>query len=145
MSYKTQRRKQKLLIAQQREIRAAERAANIQKKYKKPKFTPLKPRASRFVETDEMRRVRELPSLEQKPLTREQRLTHLNDHVTVAVPDGFDEWTDEQVAAWAAREMEAWKEIERKKKCVAPIANKMGYQYVADLPAEQVKTLGRKT
>lgn len=44
----------------------------------------------------------------------------------------------------AERETIAQQEIERKKMMVAPIANKMGYQYIGDMPDEVVKTLGRK-
>lgn len=40
------------------------------------------------------------------------------------------------------REKKAQEETERKKKSVAPLANKMGYQYITD-PAD-AKTIGRK-
>lgn len=64
MSYKDKRRQQKLKYALQREERAAERQSRIAKKRPKPPFTPLRPRQSRFVETDAMKQVRELPSHE---------------------------------------------------------------------------------
>lgn len=44
----------------------------------------------------------------------------------------------------AAREAAAQVEIERKKKMTAPLANKMGYQYIGDMPESVIKTLGRK-
>lgn len=44
----------------------------------------------------------------------------------------------------ADREAAAQKEIARKKTMVAPMYNKGGYQYVGDVPADIVKTLGRK-
>lgn len=44
----------------------------------------------------------------------------------------------------AEREALAQEEIERKKKMVAPLYNKGGYQYVGDAPPEIIKTLGRK-
>ena len=43
----------------------------------------------------------------------------------------------------AVREAEAQKEIERKKQRVAPVANKMGYQYISN--PDDFKTMGRKT
>lgn len=44
----------------------------------------------------------------------------------------------------ADREKVAQAEIERKKKMTAPIANKMGYQYIGDMPPDVIATLGRK-
>ena len=44
----------------------------------------------------------------------------------------------------AEREAAAQREIERKKKMVAPLYNKGGYQYVGDASEEIIKNLGKK-
>lgn len=108
--------------------REREKMLNVRPKYKAPEFTDLKPRPSRFVETESMRHVKELPSLALKPKvkTKVKKL--------VVRPRG-----------WAAREAAAAIEIERKKKMVAPLFNKGGYQYVGDdAPPEIIQGLGRK-
>jgi hypothetical protein len=115
-------------------VREAERLANTQRRYKVPDFTPLKPRPSRFVESEEMKQVRSIPSL--GPNAKPARSSHVG-------PDTSD-WSNEELAEWRAREAAAQAEVERKKTMVAPLYNKGGYQYVGDAPPEVVKTLGRK-
>jgi hypothetical protein len=109
------------------EAREQETAANTRGKYKPPAFSPLKAKPSRFVETKTMRLVRDLPSAkyERKPVAK---------HEILDLPDG-----------WLEREAAAAVETERKKKMVAPMWNKGGYQYVGDdAPPEIIQGLGRK-
>lgn len=107
-------------------IREAERVASVQEKYKAPEFTQLKQKISRFVQTESMERVREIPS----HLSASKGLPK---YVKVKRPKG-----------WAERKMLAAAETERKKKQVGVLYNKGGYQFIGDAPPEIIRGLGRK-
>jgi len=116
------------------EKREAERKANTAKPFrKKREFVELKPRDSKYVITDEMKRAAEAPSAAMPAPTGVVRV----DGKKAKRNMGEDEY--------ARREAEAQKEIKRKKTKVAPLYNKGGYQYVGDdAPPEIIKNLGRK-
>lgn len=112
------------------EARAAEKKANTARAYRKPKFTELKPKESKYVITEGMKRAAEAPSADGYVKVGVRR----KDPKIAMSRDEYD-----------AREAEAQKEIKRKKTKVAPMWNKGGYQYVGDdAPPEIVKNLGRK-
>jgi hypothetical protein len=108
----------------------AQRDANRQRKYKPPKeFKTLSVRKYHEVFDPSALAVQNLkskpldaPKLERKEL--DERM--------------FD-------PAWVAREQAAQAETERKKKMVAPMANKMGYQYIGGIEDKDViRDLGKK-
>lgn len=111
--------------------REAEKKVNTARKPRKRKeFVELKPRDSKFVITAEMERIAALPSLGVKGTVIAKRKT--------VKPQMSEE-------DYAKREAAAKAEIERKKKQVAPLYNKGGYQYVGDdAPKEIIHNLGRK-
>ena len=114
------------------EKRKKEREENLQRKYKRPTkiFVELKPRVTRVVITDDMAKTASLPSHEHNsPIKYRPR---------------SEPKTKFSVEEYQRRETEAKKEIERKKKRVAVMYNKGGYQYIGDAPAEVVKDLGKK-
>lgn len=123
--------KKKNFWKKQREINAKERELRISlftaKKPKKKPFTPLRPRSTKYVITEEMKKVASLPS---GPT--------LNPRISSSVISLLE---DEE---YSKRESLAREEIERKKSMVAPLYNKGGYQYVGDAPPEIIKNLGRK-
>ena len=126
--------KKKALWAKKRaanaEARAAEKKANTARAYRKPKFTEFKPKQSKYVITDGMKRVADAPSAEGL-----ERIGVRRTDPKIAMPR----------EEYEAREAEAQKEIKRKKTKVAPLYNKGGYQYVGDdAPPEIIKNLGRK-
>lgn len=124
----TGQRKKKLWAIKRAENaakRAAEIEANTAKKRPKKQFTELRPRDSKYVITDAMQRTASAPSATapvRSPICKRKEVT----------PE------------WAAREEAARKEIDRKKKMVAPLYNKAGLSYIGDAPAEIIKNLGKK-
>lgn len=138
MSYKDKRRRQKEAYALQREVRAAERKASLTPKYKKPPFTPLKPRESRLVETEEMARIRALPSLGVQSIARGESVSDLT------LPTEYDEWTDAEREDWMRRERAARSISDERKTQLAPLYNKGGYEFVGAMPPEIIQNLGRK-
>jgi hypothetical protein len=94
---------------------------NVAKKFKKP-FTPL----SKTLYTQPSV-YPELKSIETEKFNTSVKADARYDDVELA-----------------ERERIAQLEIERKKKCVAPICNKSGYYYVGEFPDELVKNLGKK-
>lgn len=109
--------------------RQAEREASLPTKKKRRTFTELRPREPKFVITEGMAKTASLPSVQSpaKPVTKRVKPT-----------------AKFSVEEYKRREAAAHLETERKKKMVAPMANKMGYQYIGDAPPEIIKTLGRK-
>lgn len=105
--------------------REEERKAALPTRKVRKVFTELKPRESKFVITEAMKRTASAPSA-----TAPVRSPILKP------VDRSEEWLRREAAAHA--------ETERKKKMVAPLYNKGGYQYVGDAPPEIIKTLGRK-
>jgi hypothetical protein len=95
-------------------------------------FEPLKERPSRFVITPGMLLTSTLPSLMDSavPADRVFQQNPVQDH--------------QDDVEYQRRELLALEEKERKKKMVAPLANKMGLVYVGDFPPELIRTLGRK-
>lgn len=86
------------------------------------------------------REFRELTILPTRPVSSTDKFKSLDIAAipaTMAVPLKYE-------GEMAEREQVAQKEIARKKKMTAPLANKMGYQYIGDMPADVIKTLGRK-
>lgn len=124
--------RKKKLMAIQREKNAAkreaEREANTARKFKPSKtFVEYVPKESKYVITDAMKRVANAPS------------------VATTAPRHVKYQKVELTPEMAERERIAREELERKKKRMAPLYNKGGYQYVdPDAPSEIVKNLGRK-
>lgn len=112
------------------EARAAEKKANTARAYRKPKFTELKPKESKYVITEGMKRIAEAPSADGLARVGVRR----KDPKLAMSREEYDE-----------REAAAQKAIARKKRQVAPLYNKGGLQFVGDdAPPEIVKNLGRK-
>lgn len=110
--------------AKEREAEAA-KPKEVFKPFKR-EFMPMQPRVSRHVMTEGMQKTAALPSRTTAPSTKPAQRVQLSPEM-------------------AERELAAQQETERKKKRVAPLANKMGYQYIGDAPPEIIETLGRKT
>lgn len=106
-------------------IAEAEKAKPMRRKKVVREFRPLQPQVSRHVMTEGMLKAARLPS---------------NVAAVPSVKDSVIELTPDM----AEREKLAQQEISRKKKRVAPLYNKGGYQYVGDAPPEIIQTLGRK-
>lgn len=120
--------KQRVLNA---ETRAAEKKANTARKPRKRReFVELKPREGKFVITEAMQRTANAPSANPDYQCRD--ITRAEVKSTMSEQE------------YVQREQAARVEIERKKKQVAPLYNKGGYQYVGDAPPEIIETLGRK-
>ncbi len=112
------------------EKRAAERKANTARKpRRKPEFQLLVPRETKFVISEEMERAAKLPSAG----VAEAGTVRVRKPKALFTPDEYQ-----------AREAKAKSETDRKKKMVAPLYNKGGYQYVGDAPPEIIKNLGKK-
>ncbi len=130
--------KKKALWAKKRaanaEKREAERKANVAKPFrKKREFVELKPRDTKYVITDAMKKAASAPSAAMPDPTGVVRIEGKKAKRNM----GEDEY--------ARREAEAQQEIKRKKKKVAPLYNKGGLQYIDDdAPKEIIHNLGRK-
>lgn len=134
MSYKHRKAEMKRQREVDRAIRAEERQSRIAKKFKKPAFTPLKPRESKYVETDSMRRTRELPSFQGMPGKVPEPAKEL------AMADMDMTQLEARVAAFAGTEEGAkyLKEFEARVKSkdyaaqLAPLYPKGPYQLITD-------------
>ncbi|ATS92343.1 hypothetical protein DLP05_077 [Stenotrophomonas phage vB_SmaS_DLP_5] len=132
MSYKHRKAEMKRQREVDRAVRAEERQSRIAKKFKKPAFTPLKPRESKYVETDSMRRVRELPSF--------QALSDPKPSMELAMSDMDMTQLEARVMAFAGTEEGAkyLKEFEARVKSkdyaaqLAPLYPKGPYQLITD-------------
>lgn len=129
--------KKKALWAKKRaanaEARAAEKKANTARAFRKPRgFVEFKPKESKYVITEGMKKVAEAPSASSKP--KKTKMARAADHLLKT----------RDPEEYARREAAAKVETDRKKKNVAPLANKMGYQYIGDAPPEIIKDLGKK-
>lgn len=124
--------KKRVENAQKREEETKANTARRRRKSTKI-LVELQPRESKYVITDGMRHTMTRPS------------ANLEGRVKQGMPVKFDEEKMKMSQEdYEAREAAAKKEIDRKKKMVAPMANKMGYQYVGDAPPEIIRTLGKK-
>lgn len=135
--------RRKKLIAKKREERKQllmkERLSLITPRRQAQPFRPLQLRTpSILVETDEMVAIKRLPSIITCNPPAELSIN------STAVMLRESSRSEEEINEYLERERVASVEIERKKKMVAPICNKAGYSYIGDMPADQIKTLGRK-
>lgn len=102
--------------------RRKSKVKKVEKKKQKREFTPLKVLPRRPESSTDAIRSLDINEVPLPRMTRKERY----------------------VGEMAEREAKAQEEIERKKKMTAPIANKMGYQYIGGMPDDVIKTLGRK-
>ena len=130
MSYKHQKRANKKAILIGRGARRAVRLSRIAKPYKRPAFKPMTAdsivmkRLERWASISEQEHEK-YPSLQLETLPRQEILV---EH-------------DEE---YVRREEIANRIAEERKKMVAPLYNKGGYQYIGDAPKEIIQNLGRK-
>lgn len=130
MSYKHQKRARKEIILAERNVRRAVRLSRIAKPYKKPAFKPM---------TSDSVVVKQLEHW--AAISKQEREQYPSLRLEV-FPD--QEKQVEHDDEYLMREEAAIKIAQERKKMVAPLYNKGGYQYIGDAPKEIIQNLGRK-
>jgi|SRR6185312_4032489 len=130
MSYKHQKRARKETILAERNVRRAVRLSRIAKPYKRPAFTPMSVDSVVIQRLEKWNTISKQEREEYPSLNLE---TSLKQEVIVEHDDEY-----------LRREEAARKISEERKKMVAPLYNKGGYQYIGDAPKEIIQNLGRK-
>lgn len=133
MSLKKARQREKARIALEREQKAAERQSRIAKKFKPPAFTPLKPKQSRHVETDAMKKARLIPSHSAKNVVVQSAVAdHLISLDMAALEARMNAFAGTPEGEMYLREFEARQEFLKLLQQTAPLYPKGPYQLITD-------------